>query len=558
MVAIALAKHIAGKTQGWKLLPIGSLVLVLAAGLPIISLLIAAFGAVPSGNSGLLARMLPIALRDTGWLMLQVGIATGTIGLLAAWLVAHFDFPGRRLLDWGLVLPLAIPTYLSAYAWVEFLDFTGPIQTGVRMLTGASSIRDYWFPEIQTPAGAALVMSLVLYPYVYLSCRAFFLMQSGSMTAASRVLGAGAYRTFFTIALPLSRPAIVVGVTLALMEVLNDLGAVQYFGVNSLTAVIYSTWLNRANFAGAAQLAVTIVLIVGILIWAEQHEAKRRRYLGHRDSQTPPPLERLYGWRAFAASAACTTLLALGFGVPVFELVSLSAKYLMAGRSVAGILPALFNTLTLAFMGALVCVVIGLYSARHFNSKRTGRSAKGMLRIATLGYALPGTVLALGLTAPLGLLDGWLNDFTRATLDWMPGLIISGSFFALVYAYSIRFLAVSHNTLDAAIKRRGPSLLDAAQVLGAHGWRLAFRVDLPTLTPAIISAATLVFVECVKELPATLLLRPLGVETLATLVYQQASAEVFTSAALPALAIVLAGLVPVVLASHLSGRRRVN
>lgn len=501
--------------------------------------------------------MLPIALRDTGWLMVEVGLATATIGLLAAWLVAHFEFPGRRLFDWGLVLPLAVPTYLSAYAWVEFVDFTGPVQQLIRMAIGATSVHDYWFPDIRTRPGAAFVMSLVLYPYVYLSCRAFFLMQSGATTAAARTLGASGLRTFFTIALPLSRPAIVVGVTLALMEVINDLGAVQYFGVNSLTAVIYSTWLNRANFPGAAQLAVTIVLIVGLLIRAEQHEGRKRRYLGQRDSQTPPPLERLRGWPAFAATAACTLLLLLGFGVPVIELANLSLKRLAVGQMLRGFGPAIFNTVTLALLGALLCVIIGLFSARRLNSDRLSEPTKGLIRLSTLGYAVPGTVLALGLIGPLGMVDGWVNDFSRAAFGWAPGLLFSGSIFALVYAYSIRFLAVSHNSLDAAIKRRGTSVLDAGRVLGAHGWRLTWRIDLPTLSPAILAAATLVFVECVKELPATLLLRPLGVETLATLVYQQASAGLFASAALPALTIVLVGLIPVVLASKLTGRRNV-
>jgi len=521
----------------------------------VIALIVAALNAFGDGDSALAARMLPISLRDTGWLMGQVGVGTAVLGLFFAWLVTHFEFPGRRWFDWLLVLPLAVPTYLSAYAWVEFLDFTGPVQQLVRGLTGAEIIKAYWFPNIRTTSGAAFVMSLVLYPYVYLSCRAFFLMQSGSAASAARVLGANGWRTFFTVTLPLSRPAIIVGVTLALMEVVNDLGAVQYFGVNSLTAVIYAIWLNRGNFGGAAQLAVMIVLIIGLLIWLEQYARRKRAYLGGRDNQTTADRIFLTGGRAAAAFGACVVIIGLGFFVPVSELLTLSVKKLTMGALPSGLFPALRNTLLLASAGAAFCVLLGYYTSWRANDERAG-FGKGLISIATLGYAIPGTVLALGLVAPLGMADAWFNTVTQAVFNWHPGLVFSGSFFALLYAYSVRFVAVSHNTLDAARRRRGKSLLDAGRVLGAHNWRLIWRIDLPTLTPAFLSAATLVFVECVKELPATLLLRPLGVETLATLVYQQASAELFDNAAIPALGIVLAGLFPVILATHLSTRRQ--
>lgn len=514
-----------------------------------------AVAAIDGKNSALTARMLPIALRDTGWLMIQVGIGTAMLGLFFAWLVTHFEFPGRKYFDWLLVLPLAVPTYLSAYGWIEFLDYTGPIQEFVRAMTGAQSIRDYWFPDIRTTSGAAFVMTLVLYPYVYLSCRAFFLMQSGSVSSAARVLGATGRRAFFHITLPLSRPAVIVGVTLALMEVVNDLGAVQYFGVNSLTAVIYATWLNRNNFGGAAQLAVMIVLIIGLLIWLEQHARRQRTYLGRRDNHGGMTREHLSGSRAVFATLACLVLIGLGFGVPTGELLSLTVGKFGFEDLPFGFLPALRNTVLLASLGALLCVVLGYYSS--WRSTATQRqSSKNLIRIATLGYAIPGTVLALGLIAPLGLFDSWLNTVTKMLFDWRPGLVFSGSFFALLYAYSVRFLAVSHNTLEAARIRRGSSVLDAGKVLGANKWRLIWSVDLPLLTPALLSAATLVFVECIKELPATLLLRPLGVDTLATLVYQQASAGLFDLAALPALAIILAGLAPVMLATHLSTRQR--
>jgi len=536
-----------------KRLPAGLAVVALLASLPILNLALAAATPGAAGTSALGAHMLMSALADTGLLMLLVGAGTIVIGLFSAWLVSYFEFPGRRLFNWFLVLPLAVPTYLSAYAWVEFADYTGPLQTLVRALTGATTIRDYWFPEIRTTPGAAFVMMLVLYPYVYLSCRAFFQMQSGAMTAAARTLGASRGEAFRRVVLPLSRPAIVVGATLVLLEVVNDLGAVQYFGVNSLTAVIYATWLNRSNFAGAAQLSLTIVLIIALLIWLERRARAGRAYLGHRDSKTPPPRERLTPGTAMLATLFCLLVTGLGFGVPFGQLLALSGRGLMAGTLDRSWWPAFGATAMLGLLGAGLCVGLGYFTAWQAGAG-AGPVRKGLVRLATMGYAVPGTVLALGLIGPLGFADGLINTGTRTLFGFGPGLVLSGSFIALVYAYSIRFLALGHNTIEAARERRGSHVLDAARVLGTHGLRLILKVDLPTLTPALLSAATLVLVECVKELPATLLLRPLGVETLASIVYQQATAGLFDSAALPALAIIAVGVIPVIMTSRLSSR----
>ena len=521
-------------------------------GLPILWLAVAAFGAT-DGGGGLAATMLPTALRETATLMLWVGAITGVLGLTGAWLVTHFEFPGRGFFAWALILPLAIPTYLGAYSYVEFLDFTGPVQQLVRLLNGAKTLNEYWFPPIKSPSGAAFVFSMVLYPYVYVACRTFFLMQSGSVNAAARTLGATGWRAFFAVTLPLSRPALVVGITLAMMEVVNDLGAVQYFGVNSLTAVIYTTWINRSNFGGAAQLAVTIVLIIALLILVEQWARRNRVYALHRDSKIAPALERLDGAKAITATGFCVLLLLLGFGVPFGELAVLALRNVVP-ETLALTAKAGLTTIGLGVLGAMLTVSIGLFAARR-SAPRSSRTARSAIKLATLGYAIPGTVLALGLLQPLGQADLWFNRFTLAAFDWRPGLLLSGSVAALLYVYAIRFLAVSHSTLDAANRKRGDTMLDARRVLGVTGWRLLWRVDLPTLTPALLSAATLVFVEIVKELPATLLLRPLGVETLATVVYARANVSLFAEAALPALGIVLVGLVPVILATRFSDRR---
>lgn len=534
-------------------LPVVPLLLAGLMGLPIAWLGWSALLAI-GGSNGLGANMLPTALRETGLLMVSVGLLTGCVGLVAAWLVTHYEFPLRRVFDWALVLPLAVPTYLAAYAYVEVLDFTGPLQSALRAVNGATTLRDYWFPDIKSQWGATLVLSSVLYPYVYVACRAFFLMQSTSLNIAARTLGAGGLRTFFTVTLPTSRPALVVGVTLAMMEVVNDLGAVQYFGINAITAIIYSTWINRSDFGGAAQLAVTVVLVIGLLIIAEQRARRDRVYMTRRDSRIPPAREPLRGGQRWAAVGFCMLLLGLGFGLPVGQLTYLAFR-LVLPETVAMTVAALVPTVTLAGAGAVITVVIGLVAAKL--AHRSGNTAKGAIRLATLGYAIPGTVLALGLLQPLGQADLWVNRVTMALWEWRPGLLLSGSLAALLYVYSIRFLAVSHSTIDAALKKRGDSMLDAGRVLGERGLGLLFKIDLPTLAPALLSAATLVFVEIVKELPATLLLRPLGVETLATLVYSRANVGLFAQAALPALFIVLAGLIPVILATRLGDRRKV-
>jgi iron(III) transport system permease protein len=533
-------------------LPVVPLLLAALMGLPIIWLGWSAVWAI-GGSNGLRANMLPTALRETGLLMASVGLVTGCIGLVAAWLVTHYEFPLRRVFDWALVLPLAVPTYLAAYSYVEFLGFPGPIQSMLRAISGAETLQDYWFPDIRSDWGAVIVLSSVLYPYVYVACRAFFLMQSASLNIAARTLGAGGMRTFFTVTLPLSRPALVVGITLAMMEVVNDLGAVQYFGINAITAIIYSTWINRSDFGGAAQLAVTVVLVIGLLIAAEQRARRDRVYLGRRDSRVPPAREILAPGRRWLAFGFCLALFALGFGIPVGQLSYLAFRIILP-ETVSMTVAALVPTVTLASLGAVITVVIGLVAAKL--AHRHGQGARGAIRFATLGYAIPGTVLALGLLQPLGQADLWFNRLTMALADWRPGLILSGSMAALLYVYAIRFLAVSHSTLEAAMKKRGDAMLDAGRVLGERGLGLLFRIDLPTLMPAILSAATLVFVEIVKELPATLLLRPLGIETLATLVYSRANVGLFAQAALPALVIVLAGLVPVVLATRLGDRRK--
>jgi iron(III) transport system permease protein len=318
--------------------------------------------------------------------------------------------------------------------------------------------------------------------------------------------------------------------------------------------VIYTTWINRSNFGGAAQLAVTIVLIIAVLILAERRARHARAYSLHRDSKVAPAREMLTGGPAALAAGFCSLLFLSGFGVPFGQQLYLALRNVQP-ESIELTVSAGLTTLTLGLGGALITTVIGLFAARQ-SGPHAPVTARGAIRLATLGYAIPGTVLALGLLQPLGQADLWLNRLTLWLANWRPGLILSGSIAALLYVYAIRFLAVSHSTLDAAMRKRGDTMLDAGRVLGEKGLGLLFRIDLPTLTPAILTAATLVFVEIVKELPATLLLRPLGVETLATVVYGRAQASLFAEAALPALCIVMVGLVPMILSTQFGQRRR--
>jgi iron(III) transport system permease protein len=447
-----------------------------------------------------------------------------------------------------------VPTYLAAYTYVEFLDFTGPVQQVVRVVTGAHTLRDYWFPQIRSFGGGVFVLSMVLFPYSYVACRSFFLMQSGSINAAARTLGATGLGAFFRITIPLVRPALVVGATLAMLEVVNDLGAVQYFGINSLTAVIYATWINRSNFAGAAQLATVVVLVIGALILLERWLSARHGYAPGRAAPPPPPRTRLGRVAGIAASLFCTGLVVLGFGIPAGQLLSLASRA-MRPETVALAINAGISTLVLGALGATAVTAVGVYAAK-LGGSHASPADRVAVRLSAMGYAVPGTVLALGLLQPLAFADLWINRATIAAFDWRPGLILSGSIAALIYVYCIRFLAVSHATIDAGLRKRGDSVLLAGRVLGAARWRLLFRVDLPTLSPAMFGAATLVFVEIVKELPATLLLRPLGVETLATAVYARANVGLMSEAALPAIAIVLVGLFPVLIGAYFSDARR--
>lgn len=513
--------------------------------MPIATILVLALAPHENIWPHLVSSVLPVSLRDTVLLMAGTGALTLAVGTGTAWLITMYRFPGRALLDRLLVIPLAMPTYIIAYAYVEFLDFAGPVQTGLRKLLGVTSARDYWFPEIRSLGGAIFVMSAVLYPYVYLTARASFVQQSVCALEVARTLGRSPMGTFWSVALPLARPAIAAGTALVLMEVLNDIGAVQYLGIQTLTASIYATWLQRSNLGGAAQLASVMMLFILALFIIERiarggaqihHTTGRYRAITFQDIE---------GARGYLAAALCSLPFIIGFLVP-FTLLARNAIVFMDEGLAVGFVTATTNSLLLAGLAAVVATGLALILgyARRVAGNGFVRPA---VRLAGLGYAIPGTVLALGLLIPLATFDNWLDSLMRSSLGVSTGLLLSGSVFALVLAYTIRFLAVSLGTIEAGLERISPNLDAAARALGASPLSTLLRVHLPILTPALGTAALLVFVDGMKELPATLLLRPFNFDTLATHVYSFAALEQFEEASLSAVSIVLVGLVPVLL-----------
>lgn len=521
----------------------GALALLVLA--PVAALIAIALGADDNIWPHVLTLVLPRAFVETIGLLLGVGVTVAVIGVLTAWLTATCRFPGQSVLDWALLLPLAIPTYIVAYCYVDILDSFGPVQSGLRRLFGFASRQDYWFPEIRSLPGAIFVMSLVLYPYVYLCVRAVFLMQTASVFDVARTLGASRAGVFFRVAVPLARPAIAVGVALALMETLNDVGATEYLGVRSLAVAVYTTWVSRGSLAGAAQIACAMLVIVLALIVIERLARRRQRYVGNsqrvHDRGSPHVLS---GFPAMAATLVCLVPLMLGFVVPAGFLLREAIGVLAQD----GLDPEFFtyvrHSMTLAAVAAAIACLAGFMLA-HAESHARGPAFAPVVRLTGLGYALPGTVLALGVMAPLVLLDNVIDAAMRNAFGISTGLLLMGSGAGVVYAYVVRFLAVATGAIEAGFHKLSPHLEMAARTLGRSRLGALAAIELPLLRPAVATAALLVFVDAMKELPATLLLRPLGFETLATHVYGFAARGTFERGAVAALMIVLAGLLPI-------------
>ncbi len=522
--------------------------------LPIVTVLVLALSPTESIWPHLLRTVLPAALIDTVLLLTGVGFLTLALGTSTAWLVTMYRFPGRALLDRLLVIPLAMPTYIVAYCYVELLDYAGPVQSGLRALMGWRTPADYMFPDVRSLGGAAAIISLVLYPYVYLSARASFVQQSVCALEVARTLGRTSMQSCWEVALPLARPALAAGLALALMECLNDIGAVQYLGIETLTASVYATWLQRSNLGGAAQLAVVILAFVALFFILERSARGQGRTHHTTGRYRAIPFQDIEGWHGWAAAGLCALPFVLGFVVPV--MVIARHAYQHAGEALAGgFLRAAFNSVLLATTVAAAAVAIALVLAYARRVAANGFTRPAVV-LAGLGYAVPGTVLALGLMIPLAMLDNSIDAMARSMFGVSSGLLLSGSVAALTLALAIRFLAVGLGSIDAGLERISLNLDAAARALGETALSTLWRVHMPMLLPAIGAGALLVFVDAMKELPATLLLRPFNFETLATHVYSLAALEQFEQAALGALVIVAVGLVPVLLLHQaVAGRR---
>jgi iron(III) transport system permease protein len=479
-------------------------------------------------------------------LVLMAGVGAGTLllGVAGAWLTSVCEFPGRRAFQWMLLLPLAVPAYIIAYTYTGLLDYAGPVQEALRAAFPGSAGH---FPEVRSLPGAVTMFSLVLYPYVYLLSRAAFLEQSSVTLEASRSLGYGIWRSFFSVALPLARPAIITGLALALMETLADFGTVQYFGVSTFTTGIFRTWFGLGDERSATQLSALLLLFVFALITMESYSRRRARFYQQHARQMRTKRLHLTGARGALAFATCGVPFLFGFLIPFVQLVVWSVQTADTMLDLAFVVLAL-HSLALAATTAILALLLALllaYGKRLYPLPLVLAAT----RVASMGYAIPGTIIAIGVILPFAWIDNTVDGFARDTWNFSTGLLLSGTLFALVFAYLVRFLAVSFGTIDAALLKIKPSLDDAARTLGQGPRATLVRVHLPLLRTGLLTSVLLVFVDVMKELPATLLLRPFNFNTLAVRAYELASDERLQDAASASIMIVLTGLIPVLMLS---------
>ncbi len=528
-----------------------ALLIALVVVAPIASLIWMALNPVENIWPHLWATTLPRYLSNTLVLALSVAALAAAIGTGAAWIIVMYDFPGARLLQWLLLLPLAIPAYVGAYALVDFLEYAGPVQSGLRAVFGWENARAYWFPEIRSMGAAIVVLSAALYPYVFLLARAAFREQSGCTFEVARALGAGPLARFWRVGLPLARPAIAAGVAVVMMETVSDFGVVDYFAVQTLTTGIFTTWLEMGNAGGAAQIAMVVLGLVFVLVALEKVSRARSRFYRLSRQHRPVTPIRLSGWAGWAATIACTIPFLVGFALPV-GVIGAHALKNADQWAAPGLALALWHTLSVGAMAAAITVGAALVMVYGVRLSRA-RLPRLLLPVSTIGYAAPGAVLGVGILIPLAQIDNALADAIARLTGHDPGLLLTGSAFAIVLAYAVRFFAIAQGAADAAMGRISPSLPMAARSLGRSPGETLREVYLPMIRGSIGTALLLVFVDSVKELPATLLLRPFNYNTLSTRVYEQASLEQIGAAAPAALLVIAVGLAAVILMAR-SGR----
>jgi iron(III) transport system permease protein len=552
----------------WDLWTIVTVLLSILLSLPIWVVLSSGFVDARSIWQHLANTVLGTYISNSIVLTIGVGIGTVSIGVSTGWLVTLCDFPARRVFESLLLLPLAAPAYILAYTYTDLLEYSGPIQSQLRSWFGWKSTQDYWFPNVRSIGGAIVMLTLVLYPYVYLLARSAFLTQSSRLLEASRNLGCSPWQSFWRIALPLARPAIVAGLSLALMETLNDFGTVEFFSVPTFTTGIYRTWFGMGERLAASQLAILLLLFIFGLIALERISRQKQRYYQNAGQGLAVSRYRLSGWRSGLAIVGCSLPVFLGFLLSVGMLLQLirinsaasggttreDRDFPSDGGSSAAITANTtdrfwefaHHSLTLALLTAAIAILISIFLAY---SQRLRPANRWATQLATLGYAVPGAVIAVGVLVPLGQFDNTVDAWSRSNFGISTGLLLSGTIAALVFAYLVRFLSVGFGAVESSLERIKPSLDDAARSLGCGTVATLQQVHLPLMRSGLVTGLILVFVDVMKELPATLIVRPFNFDTLAIRVYNLASDERLVEAAAPALAIVLVGLLPVLLLS---------
>ena len=543
-------------SASWSVLTLAAVIIAAFIAAPVLSVFSNVF---VGGTSDTWAHLSDTVLGDfvfnTVVLCVGVGLGVASIGITTAWLTTMLDFPGRRFYEWALVLPMAMPAYVMAYAYTDFLQFVGPVQSGLRAFFGWRA-GDYWFPDVRTVGGAVTMFMFVLYPYCYILVRTAFLERAGGMLEAGRSLGLGPWGCFLHVSLPLARPAVVAGTALALMETLADFGTVSYFGVQTFTTGIYRAWFSLGDRIAAAQLAAALLTFVVLVLSLEYASRGRARFNNTSRQQGAPARRNLPLGLGLLASFACFMPLLLGFLLPAALLLRMA---FVDGDAQFGprFVQLARNSFVLAAVSSVIAVVLAVLLAYAARLARTSLPA-AMNRIVGLGYAVPGSVIAVGVLIPVTRLDTWLVQVWQASFGVNPGLILSGGIAALVYAYLARFLAVALNAVESSLGKITASMDDASRSLGCGKWETLRRVHVPILRGSLLSAALLVFVDVMKELPATLVIRPFNFDTLATQAHTLAADERLAEASTAALIIVAVGLLPMFVISRqiLKGGRR--
>ena len=524
---------------------LGALFVASIIAIPILTIFYIAFSADKNIWPHLSSTVLPGYVITTSIVLAGISTITVFTGVGLAWIVTVYEFPMRRTMEWLCLIPLAMPAYIVAYAYGDLLDYTGFVQSSLRSIFGWGSIKDYWFPSVYSIGGSIFVMSFVLYPYVYLTSRAAFLRQSMTLIEVSSTLGKSSIYSFFHIALPMARPAIIIGLILIIMESMNEFAAFEYYGVDTLSVGVYITWLGKNNLGGAAQIAIFMLLFVFLLMIIEKGLRKKRSFAQNNKKLMSVNRIKLSKGRSVFVMIICALPILIGFLFPSLVLLDFVLERILEVDAIK-YADLLFNSLFLSIFAAILTIILGVFLVNTYITSNN-LIIRLSVTISRLGYALPGVVIALGVIVPLITLDGLIKNALGQYFNITVGLIFSGTMIAIVYAYVIRFLTISYGTIESGFATLNPDIAAASRVLGQSKYSTLIKIQLPIIKPALIMSALLVFVDSMKELPATLILRPFNFDTLATYVYTYASLSQIEEAALPALTIVATGLLPIIL-----------